>query len=276
MSESNNLSSQLDSNITVRKRKTTQIVNVEKDDSLFEFRSVTSSPVLSSSDGDSTSDTTIDNQSLTEAIVDPLRDAEEEITSISTRLEKIIVTDQGTSEDSISERIDKINTTKTESPTIEASSVISPAKLIIMSGSDEWNKLFNQQDTLRDDIADHIQEYMFDNESDIEEINESISKLEGIRSRFRGFHKELRTLDSSKYDSEVKEEFEECLLSIKTYLNTVKLVKSDIRSVETAEKSQIDFVCKEKKHEDEERKMSTAKFLLTDVQRMIKNLKADL
>ena len=269
-------SNQLDSKVTLRKKKAATIEGIVKADSISEFKSVSSSPERSTSDGDSALDIPSDIPSHNIEI-DPFSD-DEEVAGIASRLQNIIVTDQGTCEElaSIASQIKEINLTNQETSEVVSDISQANSSTVAMSAEEKWNKLFNQQEALSDDLVDYMEEHLFDKDSAIEDINASINKIEDIRSRFRRFHKELRTLNNGQYEDEVKGGFDECLKSIKEYLKTIKSVKADIRSASTDDQSQVEFVRKEKEREDKERKLNTAIFLVADVERMIESLLKDL
>ena len=111
---------------------------------------------------------------------------------------------------------------------------------------EEWKGLFNLQEGLYDDINDYIDENVFVENSTVDDIDKSVVRVEDLRSKYRGFHKELRCLNNKKYEAEMKEEFEKCLQSIKEYLKTIKSVKTEIRSVASTDQSQLEFLQKEK------------------------------
>ena len=276
MSASESTSSQLHTNVSVRKKSSTKI----KGKRVSEHGSVLRSPDHSSSEGETQSNIPIDTPSShtilqTDA---PLNDVDKDTSSIASRLKTIIVSDEGTAEeliqiasqikevDSLSQETSKLGT---EIPQITCSVPVT------MAAEEEWKRLFILQEVKHDDLIDHMTEHVFNESSAVEDIDKSISRIEDLRSKYRGFHKELRTSNNEKYDAEVKEGFEKCLQSIKEYLKTIRSIKTDIRSIASTDQSQVEFLRQRKEEEEKERKLNTAEFLISDVERMIDSLEGE-
>ena len=73
-------------------------------------------------------------------------------------------------------------------------------------------------------------------------------------------------------ETELKTTYEKTMYSIKNYLGTVKLIKSNIRKHESDRNYQAEKNYNAKIQEEDERKNDTSEFLIADVERLIDSL----
>ena len=142
----------------------------------------------------------------------------------------------------------------------------------IAMGDAERVKLVSVQEALCEDIEDYIEENEFNDQSAIADIDSSITKIEEMRSKYRAVHKDIKTFDPGVYEAELKTTYEKTMTSIKNYLSTVKLIKSNIRKYESDRNSQAEKNYNAKIQEEDESKNDTSEFLLADVERLIDSL----
>ena len=129
---------------------------------------------------------------------------------------------------------------------------------------EKFTQLFSQVDTISEVIDDFIEENPHQElGSSMSDIDQIISKVEGMRSEFRSIHKELRIFcGEQRYnDDQFSNQYKEKLIEIKEYLTNVRGVRKQIRELE--DKARLNS------HIAHGKKL---KFLGTEVRRIITHL----
>ena len=127
------------------------------------------------------------------------------------------------------------------------------------------NQLLVEESVIAEDITDHIDENPVQDLCDsIEDLDVSVNKMEELRSRYRGKHKELQFSIGDDYEPKIVKSYERMMTVMKTYIKDAKEAKRKIRKGED-----------DSKKEEKEMKEESINFLITDVRRSITDLTSE-
>ena len=95
---------------------------------------------------------------------------------------------------------------------------------------DKVDQLNLRQESIDEDIVDFLDENQIKEISDnVSDIDSAITRVEELRSSYRGIHKELKSKMENDYDPELKDRYEKVLRVIKDYIVKAKEARKDLR-----------------------------------------------
>ena len=134
--------------------------------------------------------------------------------------------------------------------------------------------LFNQINLLAEDMNDYIDENsMHDSYITVEDIDERTKRVEGMRTRYRELHGYLKgAVGETEYEEKHMSNYQSNLNQIKKYIKDGKTKIASIRG----NRDKVDFQDRQaqamKANEEAVQKEAISKFLLSEINRMIKEL----
>ena len=98
-------------------------------------------------------------------------------------------------------------------------------------------QLITQEATLYEDINDYLEENPVEDISEsLKDLDVAISKVDNLRSTYRGKHNDLRAVMSERYDKHFGKSYEDNMFRIKKYILHAKNDRRQIRESEILEK----------------------------------------
>ena len=146
-----------------------------------------------------------------------------------------------------------------------------------MSDNLEFERLLSLEESLYDDIKDYIDENPVADLLTIDDVNSFVVKLEGLRSKYRNVHKEIKRFQGNEeYDKAHLNTLNETLQIIKAELAEAKRTKNDLRNDELDAVAATRYRQQTKEREEVEKKENSINFLFVELDRLRKEVLDDI
>ena len=141
----------------------------------------------------------------------------------------------------------------------------------------EFIKMFASQQSMRGEIVDYVDENPIDDLISIEDIDTCVNKIQELRGHYRRIHDDIKLNDTTdSYETSHAKEFNETMQGVKQYMIFLKTKKTDIQRGHIGEEHSERMKKEHKDREEENQKIETSEFLITEVGRLLKELYAEI